>query len=320
MNESAHTAHTLTFDSYGSPCAAEFFAPAADGPFEGPCGHPVVVMAHGFGGTQDCGLAAFAQTFRDAGLAVLTFDYRGFGASEGHPRQQVSVARQMADYRAAITVAAQQPGVDPNRVVLWGVSMSGGHVLTVAADRTDVQAVITVTPLVSGPAAGYLALQQAGAKAVANAMFTAARSTLLGRLGRTPVMQPIVGRPGERAVLPAGGYYDSYCDLAGPTWRNEVDAAVGLELGRYRTSTYVDRISAPVLMQIADLDRIAPTHAAAKIATRARAEVRHYPADHFDLFPDRPWFAAAVAHQLHFLRRHLRAASAAETSPPDPTA
>lgn len=320
MTESAHTLHTLTFESYGARCAAEFFSPESGGPFEGPAGHPVVVMAHGFGGTKDCGLAAFAQTFRDAGLAVLTFDYRGFGASDGHPRQQVSVARQMADYRCAITVAAQQPGVDPNRVVLWGVSMSGGHVLTVAADRTDVQAVIAMTPLVSGPAAGYLALQQAGAKAVANAMVTAARSTLLGRLGRTPVMQPIVGRPGERAVLPAGGYYDSYCDLAGPTWRNEVDAAVGLDLGRYRTSNYVDRISAPVLMQIADLDRIAPTHAAAKIAIRARAEVRHYPADHFDLFPDRPWFATAVRHQLHFLRRHLGAASSTDTAASGTTA
>jgi len=314
VTESAHTLHTLTFESYETRCAAEFFSPEAGGPFEGPDGHPVIVMAHGFGGTQDCGLTSFAQAFRDAGLAVLTFDYRGFGASDGHPRQQVSVARQMTDYRAAITAAARQSGVDPNRVVLWGVSMSGGHVLTVAADRTDVQAVICMTPLVSGPAAGYLALRQAGAKAVTNAMLTAARSTLLGRFGRTPVMLPIVGRPGERAVLPAGGYYDSYCDLAGPTWRNEVDAAVGLELGRYRTSTYVHRIAAPVLMQIADLDRIAPTHAAAKTATRARAEVRHYPADHFDLFPGRPWFATAVAHQLHFLRRHLGAASSTDTA------
>lgn len=48
-----------------------------------------------------------------------------------------------------------------------------------------------------------------------------------------------------------------------------------------------------------------PPHAAAKAAFRARAEVRHYPCDHFDLFPGKPWHEAAVAHASLFLTRHL---------------
>jgi pimeloyl-ACP methyl ester carboxylesterase len=286
-------------------CDAWFFEPETDSSFERAGGHPVVVMAHGFGGTKDSGLAPFAQELRAAGLGVFAFDYRGFGASAGEPRQRISVAAQLADFRAAIAAAARQPGVDPGCVVLWGISMSGGHALTVAADRTDVCAVISVVPLVSGPAAGLRALRQVGAAAIAGSTATAVRSALSARLGLAPTMIPIVGHPGERAALTADGYYDSYLALAGPMWRNEVEATVGLEMGSYRVAPHASRITAPVLMQIADFDRVAPAHAAAKVAFKARAEVRHYPCDHFDLFRTGPWFDPAVDHQLHFLRRHL---------------
>ena len=50
---------------------------------------------------------------------MLAFDYRGFGASEGFPRQMVSIVEQVRDYQAAIAAAKKLPGVDPNRIVLW---------------------------------------------------------------------------------------------------------------------------------------------------------------------------------------------------------
>ena len=42
---------------------------------------PCVIMAHGFGGTQEGSLARTAEDFARAGFAVLTFDYRSFGES-----------------------------------------------------------------------------------------------------------------------------------------------------------------------------------------------------------------------------------------------
>ena len=53
--------------------------------YEGAAGRPVVVMAHGLGGTKDSGLEPFATALAEAGLDVLAFDYRGFGASSGTP-------------------------------------------------------------------------------------------------------------------------------------------------------------------------------------------------------------------------------------------
>ncbi|MGB3303094.1 alpha/beta hydrolase [Gordonia sp. (in: high G+C Gram-positive bacteria)] len=265
---------------------------------------PVVVMAHGLGGTKDSGLEPFAERFAAAGLNVLLFDYRGFGASEGVPRQRVSLDGQVEDYRAACVAATAQPGVDPNRIVLWGVSQSGGHVIKVAADRDDVAAVIAVVPMVNGMAAARHALPLHKPSALLRSTATGLLSSVRQLAGGAPSMIPLVGQPGELAALTADGYEEAYRAVAGPTWRNEVDASIGSELGRYRADKAASRIKAPALFQIADFDQAAPPHAAAKAAFDARAEVRHYPCDHFDIFEGRDWFEAAVEHQLFFLKNH----------------
>jgi fermentation-respiration switch protein FrsA (DUF1100 family) len=71
----------LFFDSGGLRCAADLYWPA-DPNRPVPC----VVMGHGFSGTRDMGLAPYAERFARAGMAVLVFDYRHFGASDGQPR------------------------------------------------------------------------------------------------------------------------------------------------------------------------------------------------------------------------------------------
>ena len=60
------------------------------------------------------------------------------------------------------------------------------------------------------------------------------RSKVAALRGGEPVMMPIVARPGELGALTLPGHYESYLALAGPTWRNEIDASVGLELGSHR--------------------------------------------------------------------------------------
>jgi len=107
---------------------------------------PCVVMAHGFSATRDDGLPAYAEEFRDAGFAVIVFDYRHFGASTGEPRQLLDIGRQHDDYRAVVAWARRLHGIDPDRIVLWGSSFSGGHVLAVAAGDPRVAAVISQAP------------------------------------------------------------------------------------------------------------------------------------------------------------------------------
>lgn len=271
----------------------------------GTTGRPVVVMAHGLGGTKDSGLEPFARGLAKAGLDVLAFDYRGFGASGGARRQHVSVEGQREDYRAAIACAAGLPGVDPARVVLWGVSLAGGHAIDVAAGRDDIAAVVSLTPLVDGTAAGRLALKHHTPAQLARSTAAAVRSKVSVAAGRAPVMMPLAGPPGSLAAMALPGHLEDYLSVAGPTWRNEVDAAVGLELGSIKLKAAAKELRCPLLVQIADFDRSAPPHASAKVAFAGRGEVRHYPCDHFDVWPGKQWFDHALTHQVSFLTRHL---------------
>src|SRR6266508_5615456 len=113
---------------------------------------PGVVMAHGLSAVKEMYLDAFAEVFAAAGLNVLVFDNRCFGASDGEPRQEIDPWAQVRDYRDAITYLHTLPEVDPGRIGIWGSSYSGGHVLVVAAIDRRVKAVVSQVPLISGQA------------------------------------------------------------------------------------------------------------------------------------------------------------------------
>ncbi len=102
---------TVRFTSAGVRCSAWFFEATSDALATG-AGRPAVVMGHGLAGTKDSGLEPFARAFAAAGLDVLAFDYRGFGESDGTPRQRVRLVDQVADFHAAVDAAARLPGVD----------------------------------------------------------------------------------------------------------------------------------------------------------------------------------------------------------------
>lgn len=294
----------IKFDSEGSTCSAWHFAGRGNGS-SSLAGRPVVVMGHGFGGTKDSGLQPFAEKFSAAGMDVLAFDYRGFGASEGGPRQQISIIRQVCDYRSAVIAAKRLVGVDPDRIVLWGSSLSGGHVIRAGAGRDDIAAVIAMTPLTNSLATGRKVIAQYSAMTALRSTVDGLRSRMAVARGGRPIMMPLVARPGETGALALAGAYESYLSMAGPTWRNEVDSAMGMELAMIKTKAYARTLRCKLLVQIADFDRYVPADAVAKTAVQGRGLVHRYPCDHFDVWPGHDWFAKASDDQVRFLTRVL---------------
>ncbi len=113
------------FYSDGLKLAGVLFLP------DGPAPHASIVLCHGFTGVKELILPDYARRFVAAGFAALTFDYRGFGESEG-PRWRLIPGEQVVDIRNAITFLQCQPEVDPQRIGLWGTSYGGAHVPYVA--------------------------------------------------------------------------------------------------------------------------------------------------------------------------------------------
>ncbi len=102
---------------------------------------PGIVLCHGFTGLRELILSDYAKVFADAGFVAFTFDYRGFGGSEGEKWRLIPL-EQIDDIRNALSFFEAQPQVDPERIGLWGTSFGGANAPYAAAVDSRVKAVV----------------------------------------------------------------------------------------------------------------------------------------------------------------------------------
>ena len=108
---------------------------------------PVVVMAHGFTATIS-GMTAdkYAEEYCRAGFAVLLFDHRNFGISDGEPRQEFNHWVQARGYRDAIDFISSVPEIDASKIAIWGNSGSAKEALIVGSIDPRIKAIIAQVP------------------------------------------------------------------------------------------------------------------------------------------------------------------------------
>jgi uncharacterized protein len=110
---------------------------------------PGIVMCQGFAGIKEMLLPPFAEKFSGNGFAVLTFDYRGFGGSEG-VRGLLSASNQVKDIRNATTFMQGLPEVEPERIGIWGSSYGGANAITVSGLDKRIKCTCTQLPFGDG--------------------------------------------------------------------------------------------------------------------------------------------------------------------------
>src|SRR5262249_10930572 len=125
---------------------------------------PTIILCHGWGGTAAL-LRREALDFARAGYLAITFDYRGWGASDSRVvltgpapkkntdhlftaevkevREVVDPFEQTTDIFNIIHWAMGEPQVDKDRLGIWGTSYAGGHVVYVAARDPRVKCLVS---------------------------------------------------------------------------------------------------------------------------------------------------------------------------------
>jgi pimeloyl-ACP methyl ester carboxylesterase len=280
----------VSFRSGGERCAGWLHLPDGAGPY------PVVVLLHSTAGVRQ--LRCYAErgrAFAQAGVAALQFDARGFGASEGEPRQLFDVRHLAEDLAAALAFARGHDELDAQRLALWGGSASCAQVLEAAVRCAPIRAVVCLTPFVPGrvtyPSAGT-PLMRLGAAAFAD------RVRIV--LGRDPRGVRVGGAQGEaailvcedaaareRAMLPADARIDPSGQRAelpgGIVWENRV-----VLRPRLRTPNLLrlaGRVTQPLLIVAGERDVLCPAGPAAQLAERApNGELARFPCGHFELY------------------------------------
>jgi fermentation-respiration switch protein FrsA (DUF1100 family) len=267
---------------------------------------PCIIMGHGLGGTKNMGLEQYAVRYQEAGLAVLAFDYRHLGESEGEPRQLIWIPYQLQDYLAAIEYARGLEKIDPARIALWGTSLSGGHVIVTAARDNKIACVCAQVPWLDSHEAGREALKRVGIRHVFRMVPHGQRDLVRSWFGLSPHKIPIAGKPGSIAVLADSEAWEGYGELVPDDFINEACARIVIRIDKYRPIKHIAKLRCPVLLQITDKDISHPLSSVEKIEKRLGklAEVIHYPIGHFDIYIGDN-FEKAVSDQLDFFKKHL---------------
>lgn len=301
----------LEFESGGESCAAWLVRPEAsseDDRAEDDSTTPIVVMAHGFTATRSESLTGFARKFAAAGIATLAFDYRGFGDSDGAERQVLDIKRQLEDVAAAIGFAGGLPGIDPQRIALWGSSFGGGMTFETAAKMTangkaGIACAVAQVPFAEGPS-------MLGAVPPVTAMRLTAKALAdirARRSGKPRVIIPAAGPPGSLAAMTSADALPGFEAIKPPDSRqeNRVAAAIAVEALLWRPGRKASKIECPILVQVANQDHDTPPEPAAKAAANAPlGELRRYDCGHFDVYLE-PWFDQVADDQVEFLKRNL---------------
>ena len=118
----------------GFTLAAAFYAPEGEGPFPG------VLLSHMFGSNKEA-WGPVPALLNGAGYAVLTYDFRGHGQSEG----VLNAPSAAIDLVTALAYLRSHLFVDADRIGLVGASMGGMASVIVGANDPKVRAVVAVS-------------------------------------------------------------------------------------------------------------------------------------------------------------------------------
>lgn len=239
---------------------------------------PAIVMSHGYNCIKELYLDKFAEVFAQAGYAVLAYDNRNLGDSEGEVRQEINPWHQVHDYRHAITFMQTQSFVNPSQIGIWGTSYSGGHVLVVGAIDKRVKCVVSQVPTISGWQS-MLRRISPDAWEKQRKEFNADRLNRF--LGHPPKYIPMITDPtakndASHASADAwefftGKHATQEDQWRFKKWRNEITLRSVEMYSEYEPGSYIERISpTPLLMMVAENDVVAVTDEALATFNQAR--------------------------------------------------
>jgi dienelactone hydrolase len=298
------TSKEVTYYSDGVACYAKIFYPKG---FAATGKTPGVVLGQGWAGTH-FSIEKYGARFAERGLVAMAIDYRGWGSSDGFISQAQGTAskgdvepirddkritnakadvvlkrtrlipmKQVEDYRNAISYLQGEPGVDPERIGVWGSSFAGGNVIVAAALDSRVKAVVGQVPAISGKDSP---------------------------IGPVPLRGRLLEDAIKRARAGQGGEFET-----GFSTRRMVDVETNQMVAEYRPFQYLKAVGdRPVLLIPAEKDELinnrANAYAAMEVLTGPKKLIEVPGITHFEMYINDAFEISSNAAASWF-REHL---------------
>ena len=199
----------------------------------------------------------YAEVFCDAGLAVLLYDHRNLGISDGEPRLEINRWIQTRGYLDAINFVETLPEVDSDRIGIWGDSASAAEAIIAGAVDKRIKAIVAQVP-----ACG----RKPAPADPDGSLFESLRETLLnGDVSGTPETtrgpMPVVtfdqnSIPSLLFPLTAFHWFMEYGARYGTLWENQATVVVPDTPAPLHSGLCAPYVDAPVLVMMSPDDEM----------------------------------------------------------------
>jgi len=274
-----------------------------------PAPAPIIIMAHGFSATIGMTSDKYAEEFSKAGFAVLLYDHRNFGISDGEPRQELNKWLQMKGYQDAINFVLTLEGIDPGRIALWGDSMSAAEILALGAMDPRIKVIVGQVPACgdkSAPADDDGKLFNEMVTYFNNGDFSAKPEIISGPLPVVSFDQK--GSPSLLKPLTAFRWFIEYGGRHNSNWKNLATYVNPNAITFFHPGLCAKHIKAAVYLSIASEDEMASPVVAREVyeLIPGPKEKMEMEGGHFGLlyYPSE-LFSSASKGQTDFLKKHL---------------
>ncbi len=266
---------------------------------------PCIIMSTGLNGTKDIILEKYALRFAKEGNAVITYDYRHYGESDGQPRQLYSANLQIEDLRAAVEFAKAHDAINTSKIVLWGTSAAGNYGIVVASKDATIAGVISQCATYDHKEDSRYFIQKYGYSLFIRLFVHAQRDKGRMRFGLTPHVIPAYGREWTTALINTDGAYDSINELAkgSDLFKNELCArSLLMPHPPDAIKASVD-VKCKVQIFVCENDLLVSPNSYHHLEQFVGdlLETIKYPIGHFDLY-EGTYFEKSIAEQIRFVK------------------
>lgn len=219
---------------------------------------PVVIMTPGFNCVKEMLLPEVAEKFQSMGFNALIYDPRSTGDSDGLPKNQIDPLQQAEDISDIVSYVSSLPSVDPNRIVLWGMSFGGTVSACAAAVDKRPKAVVMVSPILKffkpekREKAFAQLIKDRQSQLKGNDAFTLPP---FNSKGENPIGMAGSGGPGG---IEAYGFMNAVTNRGAPNFRNRITLQTYQKLARWYPKEILKTVTTPVMMVTPELDDMSP--------------------------------------------------------------
>ena len=133
----------VSFPSNGVTLRGHLFTPPN---FDESETYPTAIVTGSWTSVKEQMPDEYASLLAKKGFVALTFDFTGFGESDGQPRQVEDYELKIADIRAAVDYLAGHKNVDQSAITGLGVCASSGYMAHAVAQDKRVDRLVLVAP------------------------------------------------------------------------------------------------------------------------------------------------------------------------------